>query len=69
MGDFEHAGSPRLVREVLTGIAQKQWPAGAVAKCKICPKANEVTMERIVEYMQNGFPIHCGLEITLTEKR
>lgn len=69
MSDLEHAFSPRLVNKVLTEIAKRCYPDGAIAKCKFCQKANEVSMERIIEYMKNGFPVHCGFPISLIEKR
>lgn len=68
MSDFEHAGSPALVRRTLMLIAKNNYPDGAIAKCKVCSKSNEVTMERVVEFMQNGFPVHCGQTILLKEK-
>lgn len=66
---MEHAGNPALVARTLRMIAEKNFPAGGIARCKICGKSNPVTVERIIEFMRNGFPIHCNLEITLDERK
>lgn len=65
---MEHAGSPELVKRTLLLIAKKQFPFGAIAKCQVCTKSNEVTMERVAEIMQD-WPTHCDREIRLTEKK